>query len=150
MCHLTTRNILGLRTKFSEACKIFPGQESFLGFEEGQVESSVPLKSFVENDGSRFQHISPMPDSSTSIANQELYGEFRTRTGHHVEVVERYGWPIENSEIILFVECFSCEEFFLAEVRMSEPRVNWLALMTKEFNSSVENETWKLCELPQQ
>ena len=57
-----------------------------------------------------------MPDSSTSNANQDLYVDFRTRSGHHVEVVERYRWPIENSENILSVECSSCEEVFWGEL----------------------------------
>ena len=71
--------------------------------------SSKPLKSVAENDGSRTQETSPVPESSTSNSNPDLYAEFPTRSGCHAKPVERYGCPIDNSENVSFVECFSCE-----------------------------------------
>ena len=112
--------------------------------------SSKPLKSVVENDDSRTQETSPVPESSTSNSNPDLNAEFRTHSGHHVKTVERYGCPIDNSENVSFVECFSCEAVpnSLEEVKRSQSRDDWLEAMTKEFNSLVDNKTWELCELP--
>ena len=112
--------------------------------------SSKPLKSDVENDDSRTQETSPVPKSSTSNSNLDLYAEFRTRSGHHVKIVERYGCPTDNSENVSFVECLSREAVpnSLEEVKRSQSRDEWLEAMTKEFNSLVDNKDWELCELP--
>ena len=103
-----------------------------------------------ENDDSRTQETSPVPEFSTSISNPDFYAEFRTRSSCHVKAVDRYGCPIDNSENVAFVECFSCEEVpnSLKEVKMSQSRDEWLEAMTKEFNSLVNNKTWQLRELP--
>ena len=50
-----------------------------------------------------------MPESLTSNSNPEPYAEFRTRSGRHVKTVARYSCPIDKSENVSFVECFSCE-----------------------------------------
>ena len=112
--------------------------------------SSKPLKSVAENDDSCTQDASPVPESSTSNSNPDLYAEFRTRSGCHVKTVERYGCPIDNSENLSFVECFPCEVVSnsLEEVKSSQLRDEWLEAMTKEFNSLVDTKTWELCELP--
>ena len=112
--------------------------------------SSRPLKSVAENDDSRTQETSPVPESSTSNSNPDLYAEFRTRSGHHVKAVECYGCPIDNSENVSFIECFSCEAVpnSLEEVERSQSRDEWLEAMTKEFSSLVDNKTWELCGLP--
>ena len=112
--------------------------------------SSKPLKSVAQNDDSRTQGISPVPESSTSKSNPDLYAEFRTRCGRHVKAVEPYASPIYNSENVSIVECFSCEAVpnSLGEVERSQSRDEWLEAMRKEFNSLVDNKTWQLCELP--
>ena len=87
---------------------------------------------------------------STSNSNPDLYAEFRRRSGPHVKTVERYGCPIDNSENVSFVECFSFEEIpnSLEEVERSQSKDKSLEAMIKEFNSLVDNKTWQLCELP--
>ena len=75
------------------------------------------------------------------------------RNSEHVAVamlklpVERYGCPVNISENVSFVECFSCEEVpnALEEVKKSQSRDEWLEPMTKEFNWLVDNKTWQLC-----
>ena len=59
--------------------------------------SSKPLKSVAEDDDSRTQETSPVPESSSSKSNPDLYAEFRTRSGRHVKAVEHYGCPIDIS-----------------------------------------------------
>ena len=144
------REFIGFGSSFPEDCEFLPEPKSSLDVEEEQVVSSKPLKSVVENDDSRTQQTSPVPESSTSNSNPDLYAEFRTRSGRHVKTVERYGCPIDNSENVSFVECFSCEVVpnSLEEVKRSQSRDEWLEAMTKEFNSLVDNKTWELCELP--
>ena len=112
--------------------------------------SSKSLKSLAENDDSRTQETSPVPDSSTSNSNPDLYAEFRTRSGRCVKAVERYGCPIDNSQNVSFVEYFSCEVVpdSLEKVKRSQSRDEWLEAMTKEFNSFTDNKTWELSELP--
>ena len=107
------------------------------------------MKSVDENDDSRTQETSPVPESSTSKSNPDLYAELRTRSGRHVKTVERYGCPIDNSENVSFVECFSCEAVpnFLEEVKRSQSRDECLEAMTKKFNSIVDNKTCEFCEL---
>ena len=83
---------------FSEDCEFLPEPMSCLNVEEEQVVSSEPLKSVAENDDSRNQETSPVPEPSTSNSNPDLYAEFRTRSGCHVKAVERYGCPFDNSE----------------------------------------------------
>ena len=149
MCHLTKKNFLALEAVFQKT-EFLPEPKSSLDVEEEQVVSSKPLKSVAKNDDSRTQETSTMPESSTSNSNPDLYAEFRTRSGRHVKAVERYGCPIDNSENVSFVECFSCEAVpnSLEEVKRSQSRDEWLEAMTKEFNSLVDNKTWELCELP--
>ena len=98
--------------------------------------SFKPLKSVARNEDSRTRETSHVPKSSTSISNPDLYVEFQTRSGCHVKTVERYGCPIDNSENVFFVECFSCEDVpnSLEEVERSQWRDEWLEAMTKEFN----------------
>ena len=141
---------LGFGTSFSEDCELFTERESSLDVEEEQVESSKPLKSVVENDDSRTQEISPVPESSTSSSNPDLYAEFLTRSCCHGKTVERYGCPINNSKIVSYVKCFSREEVAnsFEEVKRSQWRDEWLAAMIKGINSLVENRIWQLCELP--
>ena len=123
---------------------------SSLDVEEEQVVSSKPLKSVAENDESRTQETSPVPESSTSNSNPDLYAESRTRSLHRVKAVERYDCPIDNFENVTIVECSSCEAVLnaLEEVKRSQSRDEWLEAMTKEFNSLVDNKTWELCEPP--
>ena len=141
---------LGFGSSFPEDCEFLPEPMSSLDVEEEQVVSSKPLKSVVEKDDSRTQETSPVPDSSTSNSNPDLFAEFRTRSGRHVKTVERYGCPIDNPENVSFVECFSFEAVpnSLEQVRRSQSRYEWLEAMTKEFNSLVDNKTWELCDLP--
>ena len=89
-----------------------------------------------------------MSEFSSSSLNEGLYAE--TRSGRHVKIVESYGCPIDNCENVSFVECFLCEEIpnSFEEVRKSETKDEWLTAMTEEFNSLVQNNTLKLCELP--
>ena len=138
--------ILRFGSSFSEDCEFLPVPKSSLDVEEEQVVSSKLLKSVAENDDSRTQEISPVPESSTSNSNPELYAEFRT----HAKAVERYGYPIDISVNVSSVECFSCEEVpnSLEEVKRSQSRDEWLEAVTIEFNSTVDNKTWTLCELP--
>ena len=126
-----------------------PEPKSFLDVEKEEVVSSKPLKSVAENDDSRTQETSPVPESSTSNSNPDLYAEFRTRSGRHVKAVERYGCPIDNSENASFVECFSREEVLdsLEDVKRSQSREERLETMTKDFKSLLHNKTWQLCEL---
>ena len=144
------KEFLGFGSSFPEDCEFLPEPKSSLDVEEEQVVSSKPLKSVVENDDSRTQETSPVPEYSTSNSNADLYAEFRTRSGRHVKTVERYGCPIDKSENVSFVECFSCEAVpnSLEEVKRSQSRDEWLEAMTKEFNSLVDNKTWELCKLP--
>ena len=92
------KEFLGFGSSFPEDCEFLPEPKSSLDVEEEQVVSSKPLKSVVENDDSRTQETSPVPESSTSNSNADLYAEFRTCSGRHVKTVERYGCPIDNSE----------------------------------------------------
>ena len=144
------KEFLGFGSSFPEDCEFLPEPKSSLDVEEEQVVSSEPLKSVVENDYSLTQETSPVPESPTSNSNPDLYAEFRTHSGRHVKTVEPYGCPIDNSENVSFVECFSCEAVpnSLEEVKRSQSRDEWLEAMTKEFNSLVDNKTWELCELP--
>ena len=82
------------------------------------------MKPVAENVDSRTQKTSPVQESSTSNSNPDLYTEFRTRSGRHVKAVERYDCPIDNSENVSFVECFSCEAVpnSLEEVERSQSR----------------------------
>ena len=144
------KEFLGFGSSFSEDCEFLPEPKSSLDVEEEQVVSSKPLKSVSENDDTRTQGTSPVPECSTSNSNPDLYTEFRTRSDSHIKAVERYGCPIDNSENVSFVECFSCEVMPnpLEKVKRSQSRDEWLEAMTKEFNSLVDNKTWELCELP--
>ena len=112
--------------------------------------SSKPVKSVAENDVSRTQENSPVPKSSTSNSNPDLYAKFLTRSGGHVKTVERYGCHIDISGNVSFLECFSCEDVpnTLEEVKRSQLKDEWLETMTKYFNSLVDNKTWQLGELP--
>ena len=103
------KEFLGFGSSFSEDCGFLPEPKSALDVEEEQVVSSKPLKSVAENDDSRTQETSPVPESSTSNSNPDLYTEFQTRSGRHVKASERYGCPIDNFENVSFVKCFSCE-----------------------------------------
>ena len=122
------KEFLGFGSSFSEDCEFLPEPKSSLDVEEEQVVPSKPLKSVAENDDSRTQESSPVPESSISNSNPDFYAEFRTRSGCHVKTVERYGCPIDNSENVSFVECFSCEEVpnSLEEVKKSQSRHKWL------------------------
>ena len=122
------KDFLGFESSFSENCEFLPEPKCSLDVEEEQVVCSKPLKSAAENDDSCSQETSPVPKSSTSNSNSDLYAELRTRSGHHVKTVERYGCPIDNSENVSFVECFSCEEVpnYLEEVKRSQSRDKWL------------------------
>ena len=148
MCHLTKKNFLVLEAVLRKT-EFLPETESSLDVEEEQGVSSKPLKSVAENDDSCMRETSPEPESSASNSNPQLYTEIRTRSGRHVKAVERYGCPIDNSENVSFVECFSCEEVpnSLEEVKRSQSRDERLEAMTKEFNSLADNKTWELCEL---
>ena len=97
------KEFLGFAKSFSEDCESLPEPKSSLDVEQEQVVSCKPLKSFAENDDSRTQETSPVPESSTSNSNPDLYAEFRTRSGRHVKAVERYGCPLDNSENVSFV-----------------------------------------------
>ena len=144
------KELLGFGSSFSEDCDFLSEPKSSLDVEEEQLVSSRPLKLVDENDDTRTQETSPVPESSTSSSNPDFYAEFRTRNDCHVEAVERYGCPIDNSENVSFVECFSCEEVpnSLEEVKRSQSKNEWFEAMKKEFNSLVDNKTWQLCELP--
>ena len=144
------KEILGFGSSFPEDCEFLPEPKSSLDVDEEQVVSSKPLKSVLENDDSRTQETSPVPESSTSNSNPDLHADFRTRSGRHVKTVERYVCPVDKSENVSIVECFSCETVpnSLEEVKRSQSRDEWLEAMTKEFNSLVYNKTWDLCELP--
>ena len=122
------KKFLGFGSSFSESCGFLPEPKSSLDVEEEQLVSSKPLESVAENDDSRTQKTSPVPESSTSNSNPDLYADFRTRSGCHVKAVERYGCPIDNSENVSFVECFSCEEVpnSLEEIKSSQSRDEWL------------------------
>ena len=152
-----TRNVsfykqefLGFGSSFSEDCEFVPEPKNSSDAEEEQVVSSKPLKLVAENDDSRTHETSPVPESSTSNSNPDLYADLRPFSGRHVKTVERYGCPIDNSENVSFVECFSCEEVpnSPGEPKRSQSRDEWLEAMTKQFNSLVDNKTWQPCELP--
>ena len=132
MCHLMKKNFLALEAVFQKT-EFLPEPKSSLDVEEEQVVSSQPLKSVAENDDSRTQQTSPVPESSTSNSNPDFYAEFRTRSGRHVKAFERYSCPSDNSENVSFIECFSCEEVrnSLEEVKKSQSRDEWLEAMTK-------------------
>ena len=66
------KDFLGFGSSFSEDCEFLPEPNSSLDVEEEQVVSSKPLKSVAENDGSRTQKTSHVPDSSTSNSNLDL------------------------------------------------------------------------------
>ena len=70
------KEVLGFGSSFSEDCEFFPEPKSSLDVEEEQVVSSKPLKSVDENDDSRTQETSPVPESSTSNSNPDIYAEF--------------------------------------------------------------------------
>ena len=133
----------GFGSSFSEDCEFLPEPKSSLDVEEEPVVSSKSLKSVAEIDDSRNQETSLVPESSTSNSNPDVFAEFRTRSGFHVKAVERYGCPIDNSENVSFVECFSCEEVpnSLEKVKRSLSRHECLEAMTKEFNSLIDNKT---------
>ena len=126
------KEFLGFASSFPENCEFFPETKSSLDVEEKQVVSSKPLKSVAENDDSRTQETSPVQESSTSNSNPDLYAEFRTRSGCQIKAVERYGFPIDNSENVSFHEFFSCEEVpnSLEEVKRSQSRDEWLEAVT--------------------
>ena len=113
---------LGFGNSFSEDCEFLPERKNSLDVEEEQVVSSKPLKLVSENDESRTQETSPVPKSSTSNSNPNNNAVFRPRSGCHVKTVERYACPIDKSENVSFVECFSCEEVpnSLEEVKRSQ------------------------------
>ena len=144
------KEFLGFGSSFPEDCEFLPEPKSSLDVEEEQVVPSKPLKPVVENDDSRTQETSPVPESPTSNSDPDLYADCRTRSGRHSKTVELYGCPIDNFENVSFVECFSCEAVpnSLEEVKRSQSRDEWLEAMTKVFNSIVDNTTWELCELP--
>ena len=127
------KNILGFGSSFSEDGEFLPEPKSSLDVEAEQVVSCKPFKSVAEKDDSRTQETWPVPESSTLDSNPDLYAEFRTRSGCHVKAVERYGCPIDNSENVSFVECFSCEEVpnTLEQVKRSQSGDEWLEAMTK-------------------
>ena len=127
------KEFLGFGSSFSEDCEFLPEPESSLDVEEEQVVSSKPLKLVAENDDSRTQETSPVPESSTSNSNPDFCAEFRTRSGRHVKTVERYDCPIDKSENVSFVESFPCEEVpnSLEKVKKSQSRDEWLEAMTK-------------------
>ena len=131
----------GNGSTFSEDCESLPEPKSSLDVEEEQVVSSKPLKSVDENDDSRTQETSRVPESWTSNSNPDLYAKFPTLSGRHVEAVERYGCLIDNSENVSFVEAVPNS---LEEVERSQSRDEWLEAMTKVFNSLVDNKTWEL------
>ena len=60
------KEFLGFGRSFSEDCEFLPEPRSSLDVEEEQVVSSKPLKSIDENDDSRTQETSPVPESLTS------------------------------------------------------------------------------------
>ena len=146
------KEFLSFGGSFSEDCGFLPEPKSSSDVEEVQVVSSKPLKSVAENDDSRTQKTLLVPESSTSISKPDFYAEFRTRSGCHVKVVERYGCLIDNSEKVYFVESFWSEEVpnSLEEAESSKSRDEWLEARTKKINSLVDNKAWKLCELPAQ
>ena len=127
------KDFFGFGGSFSEDCEFISEPRSSLDVDEVQVVPSQSLKSVAENDDSRTQETSPVPESSNSNPNPDLYAEFRTRSGCHVKAVECYGCPIDNPENLSFVECFSCEEVpnSLDEVKRSELRDKWLEVMTE-------------------
>ena len=86
--------------------------------------------------------------SSTSKSNQDLFGEFQLRSGCHVKALDGFGFLVGNSENVLIVEYLSGEEVpnSFEDVKKSESRDEWLAAMTEEIKSLVENKTWKLYE----
>ena len=138
--YIKAKDFFGLRNSFYEECEYPPEPESSLVFDD-LVESSKPLKVFAENDNSPTQEISPMPESLTSRSNQDFYAEFLTLSGCHVKTFERYGCPMDNFENVSPVEGFSCGEVLNSceQIIMSEWRDDWLAAMTKEVNSLLEN-----------
>ena len=127
------KDFLGFGSSFSEDCEFLPELKSSLDVEEEQVVSSKPLKSVAENDDSRTQETSPVPESSTSNSNPDFYAEFQTRNIRHVKAVERYGCTIDISEDVSLVECFSCEEVpnSSEEVKKSQSRDESLEAMTE-------------------
>ena len=82
-----------------------------------------------------------MPESLTPRSNQDFYEEFLTLSGCHVKIFERYGCPNYNFENVSIVEGFLCGEVLdsFEEIMKSERRDEWLAAMTKEVNSLLEN-----------
>ena len=118
------KEFLGFGSSFSEHCEFIPEPESSLDVEEEQVMSAKLLKSVVENDDSRTQETSTVPESSTSNSNPDLYAEFRTRSERHFKAVGHYGCPTDNAENVSFVECFPCEQVpnSLEEVIRSQSR----------------------------
>ena len=145
------KEFIGLQNIEAEDYEFLPEAESSLEFDEGEAKPLKPLKPVVENFDSPTQESLPNQDSSRSNSTEDPYADFRTRSGRLVKTVERYGCPINHSESVSFVECFSCEEVptSLEEVEESQFRDEWFAAMKKEFDSLVENKTWKLCELPE-
>ena len=138
---------LGFGSSFSEDCEFLPEHKSSSDVE---VESSKPLKSVAENDDSRTQEISPVPGLRLQIQILTFM-----RNSEHVavtmlELLSVMVCPIDNSENVSFVECFSYEEVpnSLEEVKRSQSRDEWLEAMSKEVNSLADNKTWKICELP--
>ena len=127
------KKIPGLGSVISENCNFPPGLKSFLNYEKNQAEPSKLLKLVVENYDSRYQETSHMKNPATSSSIQDLYLEFRTRSGRHVRVAKRYDSPIDNSDNVSFVECFSCDKTpnsFEEDVK-SEWGDEWLAVMAK-------------------
>ena len=149
-CVIKRERISWLWKQFFRRLWVSPEPKSSLDVEEEQVVSSKPLKSVAENNDWRTQKNSTVPESSTSNSNLDLCAEFRARSGRQVKAVERLCCPIENSENVSFVQCFSCEEVpnSLEEDKRSKSGDEWLEAMTKDFSSLVDNKAWQLCELP--
>ena len=145
------KEFIGLQNIEPEDYEFLTESETALDFEESEAKPLKPLKPVVENFDSPTQESLPNQNSSRSNSTEDTYAELRTRSGGHVETVERYGCPINHSESVSFFECFSCEEAptSLEEVEVSQFRDERFAAMKKEFDSLVENKTWNLCELPE-
>ena len=100
------KEFIGLQNIEPEDYEFLTESETALDFEESEAKPLKPLKPVVENFDSPTQESLPNQNSSRSNSYEDTYAEFRTRSGGHVETVERYGCPINHSESVSFLNVF--------------------------------------------
>ena len=118
-----TKESFGLWSSFSGDFEIVPEPNSFLEFEEDEVESSRPLESVVENVDSHTQETSPVPEYSILSSIQEFYVDFQTRSGCRVEGAELYDCASDISQDVFLLNISRLKNFLTFSRKLGS--LNW-------------------------